>query len=226
MFSADVGQEGDADNGGDENPVEDDDEMEGAKDMASMVGIKNTFQDYRDPPQSMDADEDEEDGAAYTSDHDMDATPEKKGMESETSDDFDAHPKKIHAPKPKQHNSNSAKASQRSKRPRKRQRRASSSPEIQDDEDNTPEADSFNLCASLWEPTPFNDVVSTKYVFLECGLILSQVVIPDRMFESRKQVQPPRFKFQTDIRAFDASGGEHRFTPECHVSGSGLLEYM
>jgi hypothetical protein len=28
----------------------------------------------------------------------------------------------------------------------------------------------------------------------------------------------PRFRFDTEVRAFDANGGEHRFTPECHVS--------
>jgi hypothetical protein len=29
-----------------------------------------------------------------------------------------------------------------------------------------------------------------------------------------------RFKFDAEVRAFDANGGEHRFTPECHVSYS------
>lgn len=30
----------------------------------------------------------------------------------------------------------------------------------------------------------------------------------------------PMFKFDTEIRAFDADGAEHRFTPKCHVSYS------
>ena len=30
----------------------------------------------------------------------------------------------------------------------------------------------------------------------------------------------PRIKFDTEVRAFDANGTEHRFIPECHVSYS------
>ena len=243
-MSVDVGQGDDTNNNSmdddeGEDPVqpvdENDDDIEEAKGMESMVGHTNT---YRDPAQSTDADEDEEDGAADIidmsenmdeedgaadiSDHFM---SEKMGIETESDDDIDAHPKKIceiHGQEPKRNNSDTAKVSP-SKRPRKRRRRASTSSKSEDDERNAPEteADNFNLCASLWEAIPFTDIVSTIYVFKNGILFFWQVNVPDINFQNQEH---PRFKFQTEIKAFDASGGEHRFTPECHVSGSSLLE--
>ncbi len=116
-MSLDVGQVDDnisIDDDKGENPVqpvdEDDDNMEGVKDTESMVGHTNTYQNYHDPAQIMDADEDE-DGAADISYHDMEVTPDKMAIESKSDDNINAHPKKIHAPKPKQNNSDTAKVS-------------------------------------------------------------------------------------------------------------------
>ena len=42
--------------------------------------------------------------------------------------------------------------------------------------------------------------------------------VPTREHDFVKNDKVSRCKFDTEIRAFDVNGGEHRFTPECHVS--------
>jgi len=45
-----------------------------------------------------------------------------------------------------------------------------------------------------------------------------QVEVKDKDFETGASVG--RFKSDTEVRAFDADGGEHRFIPECHVGNT------
>jgi len=114
------------------------------------------------------------------------------------------------------------------KRPRKRLRKSTSSED--DNEDvSTSEPNrggtranpiDVDLFVSKWDPMTVTDFVSVfDWFFLFCFDNISfcwQVEIKEPDFVNSDTVQ--RVRSETEIRAFDADGGEHRFTPESHVS--------
>ena len=76
------------------------------------------------------------------------------------------------------------------------------------------ESDSFDsLYASVWDPFPFQEFVRLFHLCFQVSF-LWQMAPSDKQFISNT-VQ--RFKCDVELRAFDASGVEHRFTPEFHV---------
>ena len=109
------------------------------------------------------------------------------------------------------------------RRPRKRQRRdASNSPESDGYDDASHSTDTNPtanlLYQSIWEPVTVNDSVSLQQFFLD-GISFSLQVQDFANEISLSLATAPRFKSDYPVRAFDADGGEHLFTPECHVSG-------
>ena len=86
---------------------------------------------------------------------------------------------------------------------------------VEDEGDSSSNPIDVDLYASIWEPSTVNELVSVP-MFQDGISFVWQVELSESDFVNH--FTAPRFKCETEIRGFNANGGEHSFTLECHVS--------
>ena len=159
---------------------------------------------------SQEIDGEEADAAeSEVSDHDMDITPEKPPVKKPGAKNVPSQQSSIN-------------------RPRKRRRilkndndEGDAMSDLESSSGTRANPIDVDLYISMWEPTTVKEFVSIFHWSFSKGSHQGsfwQVEVQEPNFVNSKTLR--RFKCDTEIRAFDANGGEHRFTPECHVSCS------